>query len=283
MKSCHSYKYINFNRGILDDIIDAVYVITLENDENYNDIMHQINKFKLSKNNYIQINKRYKDCEIDLCKQASHYHLFHNNIEIFKHANDKNYNNILLLESDFIFDSKIKDNNVILDLKQFINNNNFNIYYLGVVPINFEYYNSKHLQLFYNLSCHSSIISRNARNKLIERYKNDKCLTNCSFIAKSFCHKHDVWLNYNIDQVYCYYIPLCYQPVYGSVNTPVHTTIILKNILMDFTDKENIDKAWNTLYVILKIFHYFKKILIVLVVCLIIYFVYHIIKNNILN
>ena len=25
------YKYINFNSGILDNIIDAIYVITLEN------------------------------------------------------------------------------------------------------------------------------------------------------------------------------------------------------------------------------------------------------------
>lgn len=279
MTNCTKYKYISFEKGILDDIIDAVYVITLENDKNYNDIMHQINKFKLSKNNYIQINKRYEDCKQDLCEQKSYYHLFHNNIKIFKHSNDKNYNNILVLESDFIFDEKIRDGNVILDLKNFINNHYFNIYYLGVFPINFEYYSSKHLKLIYNLDCHSSIISRNARNKLIDRYNNDKCLTNCSFFAKSVCHKHDVWLNFNIDNVYCYYIPLCYQTIHSSENTKFHP-IRSKNPLMNFTDKENIDKAWSTLYTILKVFYYLKKIFIIFIVSIVAYLIYRCYKKG---
>ena len=74
--NCHKYKYIQFSKGILDNIIDAVYVITLENDKNYNNIMKQINNLKLSKNNYIQINKKFTDCKIDLCEQKSHYHLY---------------------------------------------------------------------------------------------------------------------------------------------------------------------------------------------------------------
>ena len=279
MTNCTKYKYISFEKGILDDIIDAVYVITLENDKNYNDIMHQINKFKLSKNNYIQINKRYEDCKQDLCEQKSYYHLFHNNIKIFKHSNDKNYNNILVLESDFIFDEKIRDGNVILDLKNFINNQYFNIYYLGVIPINFEYYSSRHLELIYCSVAHCSIISRNGRRTIINKYMMDKCLTNCSLINKHKCHKHDIWLNYNINNVFCYYIPLCYQTFRNSINTP-GCSILHKNILMDFTNKDDIDKAWSTLYKILKVFHYLKKIFIIFIVSIVAYLIYRCYKKG---
>ena len=33
MNKCSSYKYINFKNGILDNIVDDVYVILLENSD----------------------------------------------------------------------------------------------------------------------------------------------------------------------------------------------------------------------------------------------------------
>lgn len=280
MSNCHKYQYIQFNKGILDGIIDAVYVITLQNDENYDTVMYQINKFKLSKNNYIQINKKYTDCKIDLCEQKSYFHLFHNNIEIYKHANNHNYNNILILESDFILSDKINDKTVISDLNTFINNNQFDIYNLCVIPINLEYFNSKHLKLIYCSVSHCSIISKNGRKKIMDKYKNDKCLTNCSIITKNKCHKHDIWLNYNTDNVFCYYIPLCYQTFRNSINTPGHT-IIRKNILFDFTDEKNIWKAWDRLYLILKILHVLKKIITIIMFIYATYIACKIINNYI--
>ena len=92
----------------------------------------QIDEFKLSKNNFIQINEKYKDCHVDLCKQKSNFHMLHNLVNIFKHANKNNFNNILVLEDDFIFDDQIKNKKNLNNLENFINKNNFNLYNLGV-------------------------------------------------------------------------------------------------------------------------------------------------------
>tara|TARA_B100000575_G_C23094536_1_gene631192 strand:- start:1010 stop:1276 length:267 start_codon:yes stop_codon:yes gene_type:complete len=84
------YKYINFNSGILDNIIDAIYVITLEKSHRLKNVYKQINDLKLCKTNIIQINKKYKEYYInELYKQISSYHLYYNNIQIFKHAKKK--------------------------------------------------------------------------------------------------------------------------------------------------------------------------------------------------
>ena len=43
----NNYKYINFENGLLDNIIDAVYIITLENSSRINDVYIQINDLRL--------------------------------------------------------------------------------------------------------------------------------------------------------------------------------------------------------------------------------------------
>ena len=109
MNKCSEYKYISFNRGILDNLIDAVYVILLNGSKRSKFVYQQIYDYKLSKNNFIQINESFKNCYNNtMCKQTVGHHLINNNINILKHANEKNYNNILVFEDDFILDPKIK-------------------------------------------------------------------------------------------------------------------------------------------------------------------------------
>ena len=67
MIECNIYDYIEFNEGILDNCIDAVYVILLEGSDRQTDAYKQINDFKLCKKNYIQINKSYKSIDDGTC------------------------------------------------------------------------------------------------------------------------------------------------------------------------------------------------------------------------
>ena len=47
----NTYKYINFNKGLLDNCIDAVYVITLENSPRLPDVYNKLNHDTLFYNN----------------------------------------------------------------------------------------------------------------------------------------------------------------------------------------------------------------------------------------
>jgi hypothetical protein len=49
MNKCTKYDYIEFNKGLLDNCIDAVYVILLEGSDRTKNVYSQINKFKLCK------------------------------------------------------------------------------------------------------------------------------------------------------------------------------------------------------------------------------------------
>ena len=208
MNNCSTYEYINFKNGILDNIIDAVYVILLLDSPRTDSVYRQINELKLSKHNIIQINKKYKDCHIDLCEQKPHFHLYYNLVNIFKHANINNFNNILVLEDDFIFDPEIKDKHIINDLENFINFNDFDMYCLGNTGFVIPTFNLKHLRLKSTGLSHSLIFPKKSRDKVINDYKNNKCIIN----PENDPH-HDIQLNYILDKKYVYYKPLCYQPL----------------------------------------------------------------------
>lgn len=210
MDKCHKYDNIFFNEGILDNVVDAVYVILLKGSERTKNVYSQINNYKLSKNNHIQINEKYTDCyNNNLCDKKTYYHLIHNTVNILKDANKKNYNNILVFEDDFILDQQIKDKNTINDLSIFMNNNNFEIYFLGCIPIIVFPHNSKHINVYGVGGTHSVIYSRKGRDKIINKYNENKCI---------FPYFHDLWYNKFLTNKYMYYKPLCYQPLIETQN-----------------------------------------------------------------
>tara|TARA_B110000285_G_C15014991_1_gene558555 strand:+ start:270 stop:1118 length:849 start_codon:yes stop_codon:yes gene_type:complete len=203
---CYSFDYIQYSNGLLDNIIDAVYVILLENSDRTENVYKQLNKYKLSKNTYIQINKGYKNCKKILMKQQSNYDLFDSNYNIWLHANENNYNNILILEDDFIFDNRILDRNVLNDLDNFINNKEFDIYSLGNAPLLLSpFLLTKHPKLLFSALAHSIILPKNTRNILIYKYKND-----VDWLKKSRGHIDWIYTTNNFNY-HIYYKPLCYQ------------------------------------------------------------------------
>ena len=208
MNKCTKYDYIEFNKGLLDNCIDAVYVILLEGSERIKNVYSQINNLKLCKKNYIQINKPYTQCYIkQLKKHTSTYHLLHNNIEIYKHAEINKFNNILILEDDFIFNKDIKKINIIKDIEYFIKKTDFNLLYLG----NFFLFwpnvcNMKFPHVLLNGLAHSVIYSKKSRNIILEKYKKVSHIKYLGFEC------HDLWFNSFLNKKYFYYKPLCFQP-----------------------------------------------------------------------
>jgi len=128
------------------------------------------------------------------------------NIEIFKHAKKINYNNILILEDDFIFSNKIKNKDNQTNINKIINNlknKNF-IYLLGCFPlilIPFDMNNSR----TFSRGTHAVIYSKKNRNNTLN-------------IPQEKITDWDIF-NDNITYKYTYNIPLCYQLVTETQNS----------------------------------------------------------------
>ena len=270
MNKCSEYKYISFNRGILDNLIDAVYIILLKGSKRTKFVYQQIYDYKLSKNNFIQINESFKNCYNNtMCKQTVGHHLINNNINILKHANEKNYNNILVFEDDFILDPKIKNKKIIKNLEDFINNNNFNLYFLGVIPIMFNSVSINHMKLSYFLCTHSVIYSKSARNLLIKMYEKNSCLLGAQLDGPYF---------QNLPNKYMYKSPLCFQNFPQTENRKtwdnLYKNFVLKIFELEKRNVKKIKRGFENIYLIIYSIH-------LLIIILFIYFIYIIFKKYI--
>lgn len=264
MSKFSTYEYINFDKGILDNIIDAVYVITLEKSDRLTSVYKQLNDLKLCKTNIIQTNKRYNEhFNSSLYIQNSMSHLLYNNIHIIKHSNKYNYNNILILEDDFIFDDSIKKQSVISHFEDFISkNNNFNLIYLGNIPIilnPFSY--SYFIDVYLNGQSHSIIYSKKARNIIYDNYKNKNY---------TWIQLHDIWYNFILDERYYYYKNICYQVLNETENKSLWTNPFLDLLIKSLKlDEYNIDN-YNYYYKYILILHYTVIISIIIIIIYII-------------
>jgi len=272
---CYRFDYIRFDNGLLDKIIDAVYVILLEDSDRTENVYKQINHYKLSKNTYIQINKGYKNCEKKLMKQQSNYDLLDSNYNIWLHAKENNYNNILILEDDFIFDNRILDKNVLNDLDNFINNYEFDIYSLGNIPLILTpFLLTKHPKMLSGGASQSIILTKGIRNLLIDKYEN-----NTDWLINSRGHIDWIYttnnFNYNI-----YYKPLCYQTFPKTENMDTwdqDLNIILKilnKLIIFLIPLFKLDKQPQPGFDIIYIFSYTLSISLYLLIIYIIYKLY---------
>ena len=276
---CYRFDYIRFNNRLLDNIIDAVYVILLENSDRTENVYKQLNKYKLSKNTYIQINKGYKNCDKKLLKQQSNYDLLDSNYNIWLHANENNYNNILILEDDFIFDDRILDRNVLNDLDNFINNYEFDIYSLGNVPIILSpFLLTKHPKILEGAGAHSTILTKQIRNLLIDKYENST-----DWLKNSRGHIDWIYITNNFNY-HIYYKPLCYQifPKTENMGTWDQDLNIILKIITNFSSNIliplfKLDKQPQPGFDIIYIFSY---TLIITLYILIIYIIYRLCKKS---
>jgi hypothetical protein len=253
------FEVINKESGLLDKCLDATYIIHLEgNEERKSNITEQTNLYNITKNIIILNNKGFKKCKKNLREQTPVCDLIDCYIQIFKNAEEKDYNNILILEDDFIFNEKIKDSKVIEQITEFINaqsseNNNF-IYLLGTVPyLQLPSLFQDHSRVFISTGTHSCVYSKQFRKKILEiKYPQDTI------------NDWDVYTNLKCPYTnrYIYKIPLCYQLFYESDNfNSWKDTLNLKYILLAIFKFLNMDKngepGFTFFYKFSKIFYLF--------------------------
>jgi len=258
------YKYKN---GIFDNIIDATYIIYTEGNNNrYKNIKKELNKIKPSKNVYILENKGWRKSKKKEYITNTSKDLVDCNIYIFKHAKKKNYDNILILEDDYIFDKKIEKKYIIKNIENFIlkkKNKSFS-FYLGTIPFIFLPYNLNINRGIINIYTHSIIFSKKYRNKVLNyNYENIDCW--------------DVFQNYFNYNRYYYNIPLSYQTIEETENSlnwqvpNIGRKIYLKVAYMLKANKNPII-FFNMCYI-------FSYILIVIIIIIIILIIINLLKK----
>lgn len=188
----------------------------------------------------------------------------------------KKYENILILEDDFIFSPKIKNSLHLKNVNNFLYKNkeyNF-IYLLGAIPglqIPFDYYNNI---IYSSCGTHAVIYSKKNRDETL------------NYIISHNITDWDIYDNFKFNR-YTYYIPLCYQLFPDTENKKnwgrdkgvllVYSTSIQK-IIFNFL---NLDKKCEPGY---SYFYYFSKILfyllLILFLILLYFIIYKIYKNN---
>ena len=179
------------NNDTIFPTVDATYIIHLKGNGRYKNVKKQLKQYALTKNIHIVINKgykKYKKTNIDSpAKDLIHAYMF-----CFDHA--KQYNNILILEDDFIIDPSLykhKDN-----INTFVKSHIDFVYRLGCIPFVMIPYD-RHTYIGVTVGSHAVIYSTSARIQLLE---NQNEIYKCDY---------DLYLNSYFN--YIYYTPVIYQ------------------------------------------------------------------------
>ena len=204
-EACYNFEKLNYESGLLDTNVDVTYIIHLENSGRYDNIIKQLEKTKPTKTVYILMNKGYSKCN-KVGIKSSYADLTDSYLQIFKHAQQQNFGNILILEDDFIFSEKIKEKEHITNINNFLEKksaDNF-IYFLGTIPWLLIPYDSYNYRCMLSTGTHSIIYSKSHRDDFLENFNRKMLVTDW-----------DVNYQINLTSKFIYYTPLCYQ-IFGD-------------------------------------------------------------------
>ena len=250
---CYNFKKIKYNTGLLDEAVDATYIIHLEGNGRYDDIMNQLKTYHPTKEVYIVLNKGYKKCKKSEHIKIPAHDLVDAFLQVFKHAKKQNYNNILILEDDFIFTEKIKKTSTQQDICTFLNNNKNKDYqyFLGCLPF-LQLpctLDSKHFINICSAGTHAVIYTKKNRERLLN--VNQKDITDWD------------WYSFTHLRRYMYCEPLCYQLFPDTDNSNnwhkdnyiFHMMFKLaKKILNLFKLDTQLEPGYTILYIFSKVF-----------------------------
>lgn len=271
---CYNFNKITYANGLLDDAVDATYIIHLEGNGRYEDILKQLDLYQPTKIVYIVFNKGYKKCSKDENITLPAHDLVDAFLQIFKDAKYKNYDNILVLEDDFIFSEKIKDISTRINVCTFLNNHkndNFQ-YLLGCMPlIKMPYtFDGNHFISIVSLGTHACVYSKTNRTQLLK--KEQKNITDW-----------DIYNCFN-NRRYSYYQPLCYQLFpdtensdnWGKSNYLYYLSgLTIKKIFKFLKLDAQIEPGYSFFYLFSKIVFFILLFIVLLIIFLIIYHVYN--------
>jgi hypothetical protein len=269
---CYTFKKKTYTKGFLDESVDATYILHLKDNGRLEHIHRELLKYQPTKTVYIVYNEGFKKCKKKLIEQISYQDLTDAFLQSFKHANEHHYNNVLILEDDFMFNSEIREKKHLKSINTFLNDKKHEefIYYLGCNPILIRpyTYDFNHYISYKSCSMHSIVYSREARNK-----------------TKNLQLKHwDVIVENSISNKYLYYKPLCYQ-IYGDTENKKSWSekdnIIIFHIKNFIIKKLYLDKqpepGFTYLYILAKLI---SILITILLICIIVYLIKLLRKNK---
>ena len=243
--SCYTFENRNYTTGIFN--VDATYIIHLENNGRYQNIENQLSKITPSNIVYILRNKGY------VCKTVINNptdDLIDAYLTVLNDAKIKNYENILILEDDFIFDERLHNQNHQDNINKFIktHKNADYAFILGCLPFIQVPYNSTTYKGL-SLGTHSVIYSKSIIQKIIT---DSNKINDWDFYIKT---KY-AWNNY------IYYTPLCYQLFtdtdnsrHWGINSPILYILgyLMKIIIKIFRLDKSIEPGYTLFYIMSKI------------------------------
>ena len=256
MNNCYRFDKLELKGKPIFKSIDATYIIHLEGNGRYNSILKELSKVIPSKNIYIVYNKGYKKCKkFDFINRPA-LDIVDSNFNIFLHSNEMKYENILILEDDFIFENINNTDAENID-KFMIENKNKNIsYLLGAVPFMLiPTFNQDHFRGILTLGMHAVICTRIYRDNMLK-------------VNQKEINDWDLKDIFKLNK-YVYKKPLCFQtfPLTDNRKQWVDSGIIIK-ITDFFLNITKLDKQIHPGYDIMYIFA--KLIFIVLFIIILI-------------
>jgi hypothetical protein len=215
---CYKKELMQFDSGLYDESIDCTYILYLEgNNDRYLKLMEQIKKYPLTKNVYLVRNKGYKKCKKSNKIKNSANDCINSHYEVYVHAELNEFNNIAILEDDFIFDKDIDNEENINAINSFLNkkkDTNF-IYLFGCISYLVNKVDFYNYEVFNFGGAHTYVISKKCRQQIVNQDRDQ-------FIKLSY---FEARLQTNANNVYMFYKPLSYQTFPDTENRKVWSTM----------------------------------------------------------
>jgi hypothetical protein len=115
-RHCYEFKIRSYPKGFLDPSVDATYVIHLIDNGRYDAILKEVDTFQPTKTLWFVLNQGFRACPKTLPKQSAGYDLADATMQIYTHAAEMGYENILVLEDDCFFHEDLKNPSTLQDL-----------------------------------------------------------------------------------------------------------------------------------------------------------------------
>ena len=269
IEECYTLKHYKYTDGIFSKHIDATYILYVSGSSRMTSIMSQLQTYHPTDNVYILINKPFKYCRKNLIRDRVGYDIIDSNMQIFKHAKQNDYSNILVLEDDFIFSSEIKNTEHVDNINSFLNqykDTDF-IYQLGSAPLLSIPYNS-YTYITFSLAAHANIYSRKSYMRHLNDYDNKMT----SYKHLGGLDTYAIINNVTYWNVFMYYKPLCYQIYTFTDSRKEWNSFETSSVISFFKIDENAEPGTSNMYFASKLVFYLLLLMIFFIVVFIYYY-----------
>lgn len=156
-ETCYRYEVVHLGIGIMEDIIDAAYVMTLENSPRVTEMVTRLQQLTPLSSVVVQYNKTYRNCNKSGIINTPNLDLHHAMRKAMQTALKQGSRHILLMEDDCEFLPKQFTRENAFYIKQLLReDDDIDAYLLGCIPmISVPKMNGKHMRIFRGGSTHA--------------------------------------------------------------------------------------------------------------------------------